>query len=159
MIFIVGIDPGDSTGLALFMDGNFMYAKQGPPSEIMTEVEVILTKGCRDEHRTIMAVERFTSGRSHTTHQPVAQQVIGKVERAAEIYGARMVMQGAADAHAVADNGLLRQLGLLQTSADVGQPDANDANMAVRHALLTLSREYATQFEVLLRKAGDRLEH
>lgn len=150
--YVIGIDPGDSTGLALFVDGTFVIAQQGTPAQELTTLEALLSKGCRQPNRTTVAVERFTPGRRALTHQPVAQQVIGAVERAAEIYGARVVQQGAADAHGLITREQLIKLGMWQTGTTINQPDANDANMAVRHALLTLAREHATQFEKLLRK-------
>jgi hypothetical protein len=153
-VYVIGVDPGDSVGLALFIDGGFVFAKQGPPRELLPALEVMLGNGCRDSNRATIAVERFTPGRRVTTHQPAAQQVIGAVTRAGELYGARVVLQGAADAHGIASNELLRTLGLWQTGTDVDQPDANDANMAIRHALLTLAREHATQFERLIKHAG-----
>jgi hypothetical protein len=119
----------------------------------LTYLEVVLSHVGEDD-RAKIAIERFTSNQRHTSHQPVAQQVIGAVETVAGRYGVPVVQQGAADARGLTPDGDLRSHGLWVTGGDVGRPDANDANMAIRHALLLLAGEHATWFESLLGVTG-----
>jgi hypothetical protein len=159
-ITVIGIDPGDSTGVAVIEETRLLYAWQGEPHEALSLLRIVLAHVGSDDVCTI-AMERFTPTQRHYTHQPVAQQVIGAVKSVvAEINQQRsmnnaqthveILMQGAADAWAVADNDLLRRLGMWQQAKDVGRPDANDANMAVRHGLLLLAKRHARLFTALI---------
>jgi hypothetical protein len=149
--YIIGVDPGDSTGVAIFKDTQLLHVFQGEPDRAATLVELILSRAI-DEDRVTFVCERFTNARSArvTTHQPTAQRVIGVMQHLAETYSYTLELQGPADAHAIMTNPMLRDLKLLQRARDVGQPDANDVNMAVRHALLAMSKHHATLFESLL---------
>jgi hypothetical protein len=164
-ITIVGVDPGDSTGVAIFDGAQLMHTFQGTPHDGLTLVKLILDRAGPDDEVTI-GVERFTQGRrvAHS-HQPVAQQVIGAVQHIVSECNQRrelnnvhtqvtLLQQGPADAWAVASNELLRKLGLWQTKKDVAQADAVDANMAVRHALLVMAKRHARLFDALLTDAG-----
>lgn len=151
---VVGVDPGDSTGVAIFKDGEFVSAHQGPPGDMITLVEFIVKKVAGNDSCCV-AVERFVQGgRVAHSHQPVAQQVVGAVVSLCEKYGIPTTMQGPADARAVASNDTLRAMGLWQTKNDVDRQDANDANSAVRHALLYMAGHYATDFIKLRQRAG-----
>jgi hypothetical protein len=130
-VVVIGVDPGDSTGVAILKDMDLFFAFQGDPGDALTFVDM---------------------SRRARTHQPTAQRVAGALEHMARTHGCMFRYQGPADAHAVADNEKLKQLGMLQTPGTVGKADANDANMAVRHALLYLSSMHARLFHDILAK-------
>jgi hypothetical protein len=168
MTVIIGVDPGESMGVAALMNGVLIGATQGTAQEGLIAVELLLdrfrnvepTYGSRKiepDTDVIVAMERFVSQtRQVHSHQPVAQQMVGAVTLLAEQYGARVVMQGPADARFCANNHLLRKLGMFQTRGTVDQQDANDANMAIRHALLCLSRVQASVFETLVEDEDEK---
>ena len=149
-VIVIGVDPGDSTGVAVIKDTKLIVAEQGEPHKSLLTLEIICSHYA--EHDITIACERYVSARrTVVTHQPTAQKVIGMVERLAETYKANFIMQGPADAWAMAPNDLLKRLGMWQTSRTVDQPDANDANMAIRHAILAMANMHATTFELLVK--------
>lgn len=152
---VIGVDPGDSMGVAALQDGKLIAAFQGKPEDGMIMIEVLVEKFTPEAgHHLVIACERFVElGRTAKTHQPVAQQVCGVVQAIANKHDVRLQWQGPADAWAVADNMLLRRLGLFRSRGDVDQSDANDVNMAIRHALLCVARLYATTFDQMLATA------
>lgn len=147
---IVAVDPGLSTGLAALLRGERHRVAQGPPDAMLREAEDLLREAGETDWSVLLVVERFVPARGRVlSHQPEAQQVVGAVEDLGRRYGVPVRQQAAGDAVRLAPNDVLRRLGLLSTGRDVGCPDANDANSAVRHALLALSRKHATRFEEL----------
>jgi hypothetical protein len=152
---IIGVDPGDSTGVATLIDTKLFHAYQGPPGDALTLIELTIARH-RSSDVTI-ACERYvnmqTRGRGRT-HQPTAQRVSGALEHIAKQQKCRFVLQSPADAWGIASNELLRRVGMYQTNLTVGQTDADDANMAARHALLYLSHKHATLFADLLQRNG-----
>lgn len=159
---IIGVDPGDSAGVAIITDDDdllgvprLFHVFQGTPSDALTLVELMIARGYDDEDVTVVC-ERFVSMRSRRgrTHQPTAQRMGGAIEHVAQHHGVRFVYQNPSDAWAVASNDLLQRLGMLQTGQSIGQRDADDANMAVRHALLYLAQHRATRFDALLKSVG-----
>ncbi len=150
MTVVIGVDPGDSTGVAILHDGKLIYAYQGVASDALRLVEVTLqhyTKAGAD--RIVVACERYVQMHGTRTHQPAAAEMVGSVRAMAGLYGADFVQQLASDAWALVPNDLLRRLGMLQTGRGLQTPDADDGNMAVRHALLYLARTHATIFDQL----------
>ena len=150
-VVVIGVDPGDSTGVAALCDGKLIAAFQGTPEDAVTLIEILLTRFNQPDHDVTIACERFIQlGGRARTHQPTAQRLGGVIEAIARTYEVRFIWQGPADAWAIADNALLHRLKMFRTSHDVQQGDANDANMAVRHAILCLARLYASTFDALL---------
>jgi hypothetical protein len=151
--YVVGVDPGDSTGVALLRDGRLFLVRQGPPEPMLTLVDVTLGRLTdRAGDAVAVFVERYVgASRRPATRQPTAQEVVGQVRALCRRHGVAFTQQGAADAWACADNALLRRLGWWQRGADVAAADANDANMALRHALLGLMTTRPTLFARLLR--------
>lgn len=152
----IGVDPGDSTGIAMLWNCQLWHVFQGKPEDAVTLIELTIDRfHGQDKGEVAIACERFvamsTRGR---THQPTAQRVGGALEHLAKKNEIKFRWQGPADAWAIASNERLKQLGMLQTAESVKQPDANDANMAVRHALLYESSTHATAFHELLKKHG-----
>jgi hypothetical protein len=151
-VVVIGVDPGDSTGVAILKDMDLFFAFQGDPGDALTFVELAIMRVTATDQVAIVC-ERFVAmSRRARTHQPTAQRVAGALEHMARTHGCMFRYQGPADAHAVADNEKLKQLGMLQTPGTVGKADANDANMAVRHALLYLSSMHARLFHDILAK-------
>lgn len=146
----IGIDPGDSTGIAVFKEDELVQVFQSTPTVTMRILQdMLMVYGDED---ILIACERFTQqrGPGAMTHQPTAQQVVGKVQHIAEQYGHVVHIQAPSDAHAIADNKALKKKGLLQSGDDVNSRDANDVNMAIRHALLLMSHHRATLFDKLM---------
>jgi hypothetical protein len=155
-VIVIAVDPGDSTGVAIIKDTELWHAFQGTPEDALTLVELTITRFNVDGNIVIVVGERYVNMQSHSgrTHQPTAQRVIGVLEHLAASHNVTFVLQGPADAWAIASNLTLRQLGMYQTSKMLYTTDADDANMAVRHALLYLSHTHATLFHAILRRHG-----
>jgi len=153
--YIFGVDPGESTGVAwLNLDTRVLIAFQGTPTDALTFLEIGLSRVTVGDVCHV-GCERFVSMRGRAqSHQPTAQRVAGAVEALAYRYAVGCVLQSPADAWAVAPNELLRKLDYFQKGERFNTPDANDANMAVRHALLVTARTYASRFEALVRDVG-----
>ncbi len=151
-VVVIGVDPGESTGVATLVDARLMHAWQGSAKDALTLIELTIVRYIAAD--VTIACERFVSMRRQRgqTHQPTAQRVSGAVEYLARHHGCRFVQQGPADAWAMAPNDILFALGVYQRGSDVGQADGSDANMAIRHALLYLSHAHATLFDELLRR-------
>jgi hypothetical protein len=149
MKIVIGVDPGASAGLAVIVEDALELVMQGTPKEVLQALQARLNQHRQDD--VIVACERFIqlpSGRGRPmTHQPEAQMMVGRVEELCALYGRKVLMQAPVDAHAIGSNALLQKVGMWTTPAHVMQPDAKDANMAVRHALLALARYHATTFD------------
>lgn len=154
--YVFGVDPGDSTGVAwIDVDRRELFPFQGEPKDALTYLELSLSR-VGDDDVVRGACERFVSmrgGRAHS-HQPTAQRVTGAVEALADRYAVSCTLQSPADAWAIAPNELLNKLGWFQHGARFNVPDANDVNMAIRHALLLLARVRTSEFEALVRGVG-----
>lgn len=165
-LITIGVDPGTSCGLAVFEGIKLIHAWQGPVTEALTLLELIISRAASDDV-VMVACERYTiMQHGPKSHQPHALRVVGAVQRIVERDNhlramnndqapIGFVLQGPAEARAIVTDLTLRRLSLWQTATTVNQPDANDVNMAIRHALLALSRNNATLFDELLRGAGE----
>lgn len=151
MTYVVGVDPGSSSGLVALHDGVRCALYQGKPPGMLVMLESLLKRAQREDEHIVIACERFVLvGPTGHTHQPIAQQVIGQVHALADAYACDVVMQSPGDAKKMVTNDLLDRLGLFVRRADVNQRDANDANDASRHAVLLLGTRFATVLERLL---------
>jgi hypothetical protein len=146
----IGIDPGDSTGIAIFEDAELTFTYQGPPKDALRVFQARLIHYEDDD--VLIACERYIQQQGHgaMSHQPTAQQVVGKVQQIAESYGHVATLQAPSDAKHIVTQYQLKKAGLHIKPSAVDSPDANDVNMAVRHALLAMSRNWATLFDVVL---------
>jgi hypothetical protein len=154
-LVIIGVDPGDSTGVGIFKDTELWHVFQGEPGDALTLIELTIGRFHDGETKVAIACERFVSqGGRGRTHQPTAQRAGGVIEHMAEQHGVHFRWQGPADAWAIASNERLKLMGMLQTGESVKQPDAKDVNMAIRHALLYMSSTYARTFHAILRAHG-----
>jgi L-lactate utilization protein LutC len=150
-VIVIGVDPGESTGVAELRDGEFIYAGQTDPEDAVLAIEVLL-EHCKPEDTVTVACEQYVDRGGYRTNQPTAQQMVGVVRAIAEKYGVAFVLQTASEAHGIADAALLKKLGMWVHRGDVARSDANDANMAVRHALLALAHKHASIFEKIMRE-------
>lgn len=149
--YVVGVDPGESTGVFALRDGRRFAAYQGPPADALNVLRALLSEWRRADARVLVACERYvSSSRPGRTHQSVPQQVVGQVVALVESFGYEVVMQSPADAKRVAPNELLACLGLYVRRGEVNQRDANDVNDAARHAMLLLVTRFASVYEHLL---------
>lgn len=146
----IGVDPGLSTGVAVLHDSHRVLVFQGSPQEALRVLDTVLDVPPRDggpRDDVILAYERFTTMPGAVrTSQPEAQQVVGAVKNLATDRVRLLVPQSPGDARGIASNAFLHRSGLWVSPTDVGCPDANDANMAMRHAVLALATHRATLF-------------
>lgn len=164
MNVVIGVDPGRSCGLSVFYDTQLAFIWQGPRERVRTVVvnqlehasHVLRQSPHAGDGRVCIAVERYVQLRGHhgRTPQNDALEVIGVVSAAASVSNVEVTMQSPADARALAPDEVLRQLGVYATGGDVNCPDADDANMATRHALLHMAVKHNTLFSQLVSRAG-----
>jgi hypothetical protein len=150
--FAVGIDPGNSTGLAIIRgDGFRLHAEQGPPS-ILDEFALRFSFLTHPGHDVLVGCERFTITADTVKHtaQPTALETIGVVKQLCRLNDWPLYLQQPANAKRLISNGMLRKLKLFVSARDVERADADDANDATRHALLVLAHHRASLFDSML---------
>lgn len=177
---IVGIDPGNSTGVVVLYVPPTSHelppvistlVLQGDPSDVLgtladrlqalvdTDKALHSAKGLPDVRFVEIAfmVERYVNhgGGGKRTQQSTAQHVIGQIKLLAEQLGnSQVIEQAPGDVKAFAPNAHLRALGLHTRPTEVNQRDANDANDAMRHALMGVARLRAVAYNRLLEAWG-----
>lgn len=162
MFAIIGVDPGLSTGLGeILIDDNKAFRRgmiwQDEPKDSIKMLDSRLQYHAKRETQVIIACEAFRqSGRAPLTVQPEATETAVLVRHMAEMRGVRYVAQTPGDAKRVAPNVLLQATGLWVLPREVSQKDADDANDAMRHAVLAMSRYKATVFDRLMALAAGR---
>lgn len=150
-LYVIGIDPGPSTGMFITRNGRKFGVYQGSPIIALESLALLLEELNGDGARVHVACERYvSSGQPNRTHQSVPQQVIGSVLTIVERHGFPVSIQNPSDAKRIAPNDLLRSLGFYVMRGDVECRDANDVNDAARHAVLLLMTNYATVLEARL---------
>lgn len=162
-LWIVGLDPGNSTGLFGLRvhrtDVDVFLRLQDEPAVALQRLESVVRDVAVWGESVLIAAERFTTSTrtGKLSAQPTPLKVLGAAEQLAYSYvNVEFTLQTPADAKKLAPNVRLRDVGFY-TSADlVGRPDADDVNDAARHALLALTRRRATAFDALLRAADRR---
>lgn len=151
MIVIIGVDPGKSTGIAEVVDGRLVHIFQGPSADAMDVLDSLLGQHSGHADREVaVACERYVTGNQVRSHQPEAQQVVGQVTRTCQEHGVELDLQAPSDAHAIGQSLLLQRIDMWPLPSQVGQPDADDVRMAVRHALLHMARRRARMFQALV---------
>ena len=106
---------------------------------------------------TAVAVEKFimTPGAGRKAGASNTAPLVGEVRSITTRYlDVAFAEQTSADAARGFPNPLLRRLGLNVTPKRVGQKDANDANSAVRHALLWVMRNRADIITTLMKNVN-----
>ena len=156
-VYVIGIDPGVSTGIVSLVNGRKELAWQGPHTQAEKVLDDYL---CRVYHvccntTVTVACERYIeASRRVKTSQPIPQQVVGVAESCAKRYGFNFVLQQPGNAKRIAPNSFLLQLGLFTGRGDVSCPDANDVNSAMRHAVLYLAQKHASLFDDMLQRVS-----
>lgn len=147
--WVIGVDPGKSSGIFALRDGRRHLAYQGT-TDFFLVLEGLLQEAARELADVLVAMERFNQGSRRHTHQADAQRAIGTVLALAARYGAPVVLQSPADAKAFMSNDRLRELDLWVVPAEVDAPDADDVRDAARHALLCLATHRAQTYVALV---------
>ena len=168
-MLIIGCDPGKSFGVVILDVPILSHINpvrlratfQGTPEKALEYLEAMVTvhrmiRADENEQpdEIVFAIEKFimTPGAGRRSGASDTSPLVGQVTQLAESYPEALVaLQTSADAARGFPNALLRRLGLYVTPSMVGQRDANDANSAVRHALLWLMRNRADLMEVLMK--------
>lgn len=156
-VYVVGGDPGRSTGLRMLgPSGEPVKAWQGAGENAGAVLKEWL-RSVPVDATVRVAFERYSVGRNSfgRTQTSVVEDVIATARGLARGYGAFFNLQDPSPAKQLASNSFLHRAGLWLTPRDVGQADADDANDATRHAVLALATYHATIFEKL-RKVADR---
>ena len=155
-LIIIGIDPGLSTGMGILWNGTRHGVMQGPPARIIQELQKQLDLMMLLSDREIrIGIERFitTPETGKKSQQSTALEVIGAVTHVATEAGVPIHKQTVSHVKKLTSNRRLRELGLYVTARDVNQPDANDANDAMRHAVYCTAIHHATAFVAMLERA------
>jgi hypothetical protein len=151
--YVVGVDPGSSTGLVIVRgDGFKMHAQQGTPSQALDDFTIRFPFLTIPSSDVLVACERYviTDQTARRSAQPVPLQVIGVVSHIARLNGWPLHMQSPSDVKSLVPNVMLREVNLYTTPREVEQHDANDVNDAMRHALAALAYHRASLFDKIL---------
>lgn len=144
---ILGIDPGERTGLAIYSPDQFtsfeLHALDVLPF-VRGWVTALTEQGRGSE--THVAIERFSihQGTGRKTRQPAALELGQQVRELCALRGAWCQLHDAATSK-VYDDALLRRLGGFHATRD------GHANDATRLVLLALLRDYPRQLQAVLR--------
>ncbi len=153
-VIVIGVDPGKSTGIAAIRSGRLELVQQVPPDRVAGVIIEYLAyvDSTSIEQDTIIAYERFVTGplTGARSAQPDALHLVGMLQLIAERFRCRLVSYGPDVTKRFASNALLKRLGMYVHPADVGRADANDANDAVRLALVALASKHARLYHSLL---------
>ena len=135
-LYVIGVDPGKQTGVAIYGNGRFNMGDDMPASEVGLFVDAYITELRAQDPtcRIVMACERFNIGGStlKMTRQADATEVTGKMRDVAKKHGITLIVQNAADAKKMGAPVILRSIGWWT-------PRKRHANDAAAHALLALS--------------------
>lgn len=149
MTILVGVDPGNVTGISIWWDPDFFDSTDRPSPLDVAEVEnsTMVTAVIRrmlDGHRpNIIMVERCKQN-PRKTHQPAAGEVAGSVRSLAEELHVRCVYQSPSPAKKIAPTDLLKRLGFWRPSPDGHQ------NAATAHVLLGMATFMPVRFAQLI---------
>lgn len=141
-LIIIGVDPGDTTGIAIWRPGTQLTCAQLNPLSVVPALRPHVTA------RTLVACETFVIGsqtakKSRSSH---VTDVIGRVMGLCEECDARFKRQTASEAKTFAVNALLKRVGWWQ-------PGLRHAMDAARHALLALARENPRVFDEMIKNS------
>lgn len=156
MIIIVGVDPGESCGLAVLKDGSKQTVMQASPDDVI-ELIALLIAGYKkfNDVRIRVACEKYvitpSSGRK-SGGQTLQAKITGAVERDCARYDVPFHEQPMSSVKKMVTNANLKKLGLYVTPSEVNRPDADDANDAMRHAVYCAARYHATLFHQMVKQ-------
>lgn len=153
-VYVLGGDPGASTGLRLLgPDAQAGPFWQGPGTDAGA-VMLGWLRSLPGGAFVRFAFERYRVGARSPgrTQASTVENVLSIAAGLAGNFGAPFELQDPAPAKQVASNSFLHATGLWVGAADVGLPDADDVNDATRHAVLALMRHHATLYEALRKR-------
>lgn len=144
-LYVIGVDPGKQTGVAIYGNGRFIMGDDMPASEVglFVDAYIMELRSQDPDSRIVMACERFNVGGStlKMTRQADATEVTGKMRDIAKKHGITLVIQNAADAKKMGAPVILRSIGWWT-------PRKRHANDAAAHALLMLSSASLDEYKV-----------
>jgi hypothetical protein len=152
-VYYIGIDPGKSVGLAVFHGIEMFKVTQATADVVLKELSEVLSSREPIDSYAYIGCERFVSlpRKGYHTNQPDTQTVIGQVTQLVSSHdNLEFSLQSPTDARHLMSAKRMRELRLWITPKQVGQRDANDANMAVRHAMLAMMLHNRNDFKALL---------
>lgn len=160
-MIVIGIDPGKSVGVAaLYVDEKTNHVLrslvyQGDADRALELMEDLISASPGTIVEIACESYHLLPGGGRKTAQPDALSFIGRMK---QHFGNRhdvtIKMQAPSDARRLLTNEMMRKLQLWVLPSEVNQRDADDANSAMRHALLLLARHYLPVFDKLVRYAG-----
>jgi hypothetical protein len=143
MTTYIGIDPGETTGVAIWMGVPMQRPLEWCAQLRENSTVVAAITGFLDVD-TVVACERFMIGsRTHKKKRTHAPDIIGDVRGLCERRGATFLEQNASDAKSFATDDLLRNVGWYVT----GKGHAMDA---ARHLVLAVARRDKELFSELV---------
>jgi hypothetical protein len=143
-VVILGVDPGNVTGCALFDVESRALVTSETPASAVRAVLLNMLDGRKPSHILCERYARAASaGPRPVTSQPAAREVTGVVQSLGRELGTRVVLQSPGSAKKCAPNALLRALGWHRVTPD------GHADDAARQVLLGLARFYPTVFHEL----------
>jgi len=144
-MILVGVDPGNVTGVAVWWDPDFYdSSKRGRDVDVAevedsTKVSAVIRRMLNGHRPHLILVERFTQN-ARKTHQPTAGEVTGAVRSLAEELHCRCVYQAPSPAKKIGTTELLKQLDWWTPSRD------DHGNSACRHILLGMATFQPVRF-------------
>lgn len=144
-MIIVGVDPGKTTGLAVWRQLGWETPLVTTEVADFNQVPTVLREMLCRQRPTLIACERFTTQPgSRLSAQPEAPWVIGAVRSLAQDLLVRVVYQSPGPAKKIAPNPLLRKINWYTPG---GGGHHNDAS---RHIVLALASYFPDTFAELV---------
>lgn len=143
-MILVGVDPGNVTGIAVWWDPDFYDPTDKPVIDVAevedsTKVAAVIRQMLDGERPNLILVERFKQN-ARKTHQPAASEVTGAVRSLGDELHVRVVYQSPSPAKKLGTTELLKRLGWWTPSRD------DHGNSACRHVLLGMATFMPVRF-------------
>lgn len=154
-VIVIGLDPGESCGLAVIKDGKKFSVIQSTP-DVAVEFAATMITGWSSFPSVNLSVccERYTitkrSGMMGSS-QNVPLKITGAIENECDKHDVPFHAQDIATAKRMFSNTMLKKLNLYVTPGEVNRSDADDANDAMRQAMLGIARHHAVLFDEMAR--------
>lgn len=150
-ICVIGVDPGELTGLASYSNPRLGSDKFFSTSVVSDDITPILRTWLGAARRlnyvTLVGCEDFVVGHktSKMSRQPKPLQILGMVRQLAADDHADFAVQDVASAKKIGNPDVLRRLGWWKTGKDL-----DHANDAAAHVLLAMARRAQDVFKELI---------
>lgn len=151
MTRILGVDPGETTGVATYLDGKF-YSLQLPSTDAGPFLMGFIDAAARRPGILHVACERYVIGTNTAkkSRQPAAAALIGVLkEHSRPLNNIIFEQQNASEAKKLGNNVFLKRI-------EWFNPGKGHANDAARHILLFLLRHFPEEFMIV--RAGGTIE-